>query len=90
MEVEHLDVVAQLFGVELKTVYNVLSRHRDSRDPPTYWRRRHPRLLRLLSSETGSAQINLSPARQTKAVLKFGERSAGTISAYLRGLHGRS
>jgi hypothetical protein len=44
-----LDVVAQLFGVELKTVYNALSRHRDSLDPPTYWRHRHPRLLRVLS-----------------------------------------
>ena len=45
-----LDAVAVMFGVERKTVYNVLSRHRDRLDPPMYWRRRHPRRLRVLSA----------------------------------------
>jgi len=45
-----LDAVAVMFGVERKTAYNVLSRHRDLLDPPMYWRRQHPRRLRVLTA----------------------------------------
>jgi len=45
-----LDAVALMFGVDRKTVYNVLSRHRDRLDSPIYWRRRHPRRLRVLTA----------------------------------------
>ena len=73
--------VAHLFGVELKTIYNVLSRHRARLDPPTYWRGRHPRLLRVLSErdiEVLRSIFRLRVRRVARAT--HGEHSVGSLS----------
>jgi len=58
-----LDAVAVMFGVERKTIYNVLSRHRDLLDPPLYWHRRHPRRLRVLTAREIEMLRSLFPLR---------------------------